>query len=143
MASERSKAVGLHSLGSHPSSSEQPAQAFEELDMWMSGFSRSVKLPSWALFPKLQAAQLPFSTRQALYRYHLVHLHMLTIVCGATNTVRMRYKIPSGVGDGLSICGTIIHQAIRGSRQLTRLLQGPITQAMSSSIWARIESSVY
>ena len=143
MASKSPKAIGLHSLGSHPFSSGQTAQAFEELDMWMSGVSRYVKVPSWALFPKLQAAPLPFSTRQPLYRYHLLHLQLLTVVYRATNKVRTRDKIPSGVGDGLSICSKIIHQAIHGSRRLTRLLQGSITQAMLSSIWARIESSIY
>ena len=37
MASESPKAIGLHCLGSHPSAFGQPAQAFGETDMWMSG----------------------------------------------------------------------------------------------------------
>ena len=45
------KAIGFHSLGSYPSSSGQPVQALEEMGVWMSDFSRSVKLPSWMLFP--------------------------------------------------------------------------------------------
>ena len=38
MASKSPKAIGLHSLGSHPSYFGQPAQAFEELGMWTSVF---------------------------------------------------------------------------------------------------------